>query len=115
MVTDQSDMNLLAVMKKNEGSLPRQLAGSVIIHDKDKYHIVYHKCNPKKDKSRYGYVEYCPPREGGSFSMHVVCLSMYPVLSEFTYLQIFAVLILNQYNLTLVHEWGVPVAMGPLT
>ena len=73
MVTDQSDMNLLAVMKKNEGSLPRQLAGSVIIHDKDKYHIVYHKCNPKKDKSRYGYVEYCPPREGGVF-LHACCV-----------------------------------------
>ena len=35
-ITPQSDMNLLAVMKEHEGSLPRQLSGSVIIHDEDK-------------------------------------------------------------------------------
>ena len=84
-VNDRSDVNLLTVLKRHEGSLPRKAWGCVILCDLLCYHIVYWKCNPTKNDNAgtYAHMRYSPPQDGGQFKMPKIYLSAFPVLGEF--------------------------------
>ena len=97
-VTHESDRNLLRICCEHEGSLPRTVPGCVFIRDFDRYHVIYNRCNRKHGQSKFVDVRYCPPRDGGSFDMPDYCLGEYSVLSELTYLKMWATIILVRMN-----------------
>ena len=115
LTTPDSDRNLLTVLLSHEGTLPRKIFSTIIIRDTSCYHIIYRKGNIKSDKSPYAHVCYSPPQEGGPFSMPDNCISLHPILSELTYVKMFSVSILTEYNFQRVIRGELPVAIGPLT
>ena len=114
MVTYQSDADLLRVLADHSGACPRKTWGSVIIRGTDRYYIVYHRCNPKTSSSTFTHVEYCPPKDGGQFTMPDVFLSMHPVLGDVTYCKMLSVMILNSLNEYRLKNNEQPTAVGPI-
>ena len=101
-------------MQEIEIKLPRTVPGCVFIRDFDRYHVIYIRCNPKRGQSKFVDVRYCPPRDGGSFDMPDYCLGEYSVLSELTYLKMWATIILVRMNEVRVMNNLLPTAAGPL-
>ena len=101
-------------MQEIEIKLPRTVPGCVFIRDFDRYHVIYNRCNPKRGQSKFVDVRYCPPRDGGSFDMPDYCLGEYSVLSELTYLKMWATIILVRMNEGRVRNNLLPTAAGPL-
>ena len=69
----------------------------------------------KYQQSPYAYVCYSPPQEGGPFSMPENCINLHPILSELTYIKMFSVSILTEYNYQRVMSGEALVTIGPLT
>ena len=109
-----SDIDLLHAVKVNEGSLPRKVWATVIMRDKDKYWFAHVKCNPVENCCKYACPKYSPPRDGGPFKMPQVCLSKHPVLTEFQYIKMWTVMILECLNKYRERDDFQPVAKGPI-
>ena len=114
MVTYQSDADLLRVLADHRGACPRKTWGSVILRGTDRYFVVYHRCNPDTSSSTFTHVEYCPPKDGGQFTMPDVFLSMHPILGDVTYCKMLSVMILNSLNEYRLNNNEEPTAVGPI-
>lgn len=56
------------------------------------------------------HVSYSPPKPGGSFQLPDHLLDVIPILAEFTYIKMLAILIVQRYNLVREKGMKLPVA-----
>lgn len=108
LVNPQSDMDLAALIHSHIGLLPRPLKECVVFRHPLKYYIVYRSRLTGTLKHTY----YSPPRVGGQLRMPPNLVAQHPVLAEFTYLKMFAVLIVESLNKHRVTNGLLPTATG---
>lgn len=107
ITSDKSDKNLLSVMDDLPSLSPRIPKGCVIIRNKFKYHILY---RARRSPYTIKHVTYSPPQEGGQFKLPDQCLNLFPIVSEFSYLKMVAVLILQELNHVRCGQNSLPIA-----
>jgi hypothetical protein len=93
-ISNQSDQDLLDCIHDVPGLCPRQLRGVLILHGELCYYLIYRNMLSTK----FVCYQYSPPKEGGAFKMPSAVLYRYPVLCEFSYLNMMAIEILRSLN-----------------
>ena len=93
-VNSQSDRDLTDLMACT-AMTPRVPHACLILKDTFKYHILY----MGQDRRTVKHIFYSPPKPGGSFQLPDHMLDDVPILAEFTYLKMLAVLIVKKINL----------------
>jgi len=101
----QSDKDLIDLLDTTSIT-PRNSQGCLIVKDTFKYHIMYMGNSHRRVK----HVSYSPPKPGGSFQLPDHLLEVIPILAEFTYIKMLAILIVQRYNFAREKEMKVPVA-----
>lgn len=101
----QSDKDLIDLLDTTSIT-PRNSQGCLIVKDNFKYHIMYMGHSHRNVK----HVSYSPPKPGGSFQLPDHLLEAIPILAEFTYIKMLAILIVQRYNDARENERKLPVA-----
>jgi len=101
----QSDKDLIDLLDTTSIT-PRNSQGCLIVKDTFKYHIMYMGHSHRTVK----HVSYSPPKPGGSFQLPDHLLDVIPILAEFTYIKMLAILIVQRYNFAREKEMKLPVA-----
>lgn len=116
-ISDETDLDLLAVLHQFKGLVPRHLYAAGIIRDpkKNRYHIVYTKPFTPKGKNKYGLTYYTPARDGGKFVMHPALSATYFPLVDLSYNKMMAVLLVEEINRKFVESGRRALATGPIS
>jgi len=114
-VSGMSDRNLLTTLAIHRGALPRRLKGCLIMRDVDRYHITYRRTSEGShlsNSSNFSTIAYCPPQDGGPFSLPTNLLLKYPFLADFTYHKMLSTVFLQALNVERIRNGQLPVAQG---
>ena len=94
-ISNQSDQDLLDCIHDVPGLCPRRLRGVLILRGELSYYLIYRNMMSTK----FVCYQYSPPKEKGAFKMPSAVLYSYPVLCEFTYLNMMAIEVIRSLNI----------------
>ena len=90
--TANTDQNLLCALCLSPGLLPRKLWASIVVRQRDQYHVLYHHAVVTEDDYPITYVNYSVPHDGSEFFLPSLIVFHCPLLGEAVYKKMMSVM-----------------------